>query len=211
MHGEQLDYCKMIMNLLKVQPGNNLFLNPPAEFAYEPTFQTIEEKLYTFQFQTYLDFYIDLSFFFFELSDFYESDIPKQRQIAYFQLKLRKKIMHAPKTSENMNYYQFKKLYITLKDLIYITGHTLKLNSNNQTDKEISRSNSSNFASFIKDEEVEEMQRRIDQSSPDISFKIYRIIRQYMPDMVEIPEHMEISKSNLNSKIWRALKKLFEM
>ena len=204
MNDFNLSICQKIIKKIKTEPLYECILNPPDDFSGMVLFSMVEEKLFTLQYVTIYDFEVDFNSYLFDLIDFYDEGSPEKFVVTDFLKSFQYKIFKAPKNETDIEAKKIKKLLNVIHDIISIMETHLKTDLGN---KEIQkRSPSSSFSSLIKQEEFEDLQKKINQiQSPEIQWKIVKILMENIPNL-EFNNTLEIDKSMINHKCWKSLK-----
>lgn len=207
MNDIQLEFCTKYLQKIKDSPFRDVVINLPTETKSNITFDLIEEKLNQMKYVSLYDFAIDFNNFLYDKLDASEPNSPEYYILNDFLEQFQKKVQNAPR---NKNEYKAKKIRKLCKIVnIIIRMMEPKFQDEKDIKEDIPQMRStSSFSSLIKQSELDELQKKIDQITDEkILIKVYQILRENIPDF-QFKTDVTIDKTQINQKCLRSLKSL---
>lgn len=208
MNEFQLQFCKKYIQKIKDNPIGDVVINTPNGMASNLTFSLIEKKLNKLQYASIYDFAIDFNDFLYDKIDCSEPNSPENFILNDFLEQFQKKIQNAPRNEKEFKASKIKKLSRVTKIIISIMEPKFQDENCEQSNGLPQMKSSLSFSSLIKQPELDELQKKIDQiTDENVLIKVYQILRENIPDL-QFGSEVTIDKTQINHKCLKSLKSL---
>lgn len=206
MNDIQLEFCTKYLQKIKDSPFKDVVISSPSA-NNGLTFALIEEKLSNTQYSTIYDFAIDFNNFLYDKIDVCEINSPEYYILNDFLEQFQRKIQNAPRNEKELKAKKIRKLCNIIKIIIGMMEPKFQ-EEKNQNEELPQMKSTSSFSSLIKQSELDELQKKIDQITDEkILIKVYQILRENIPDF-QFETDVTIDKTQINQKCLRSLKSL---